>query len=116
MGGRDYIDVMAASLLEVNHHVSQVFIINLLSLPLMGDGPVLAEDTAEVTVGEEDGARPILANQRYLLAEMGVSTIDHRSRRSPAEPRFPILPIHPALPRTELATLENSIGLLNPLS
>ena len=107
---------MAADLLEVDHCVCQVFILHFLSFSLMGDGPVLAEDTAEITVREKNGARPVFANQGYLFAKMGVSTENHGFDRSPAEPPFAPLPIYPTLTGTELALLENGVGLLDPLS
>jgi len=61
---------MATYLLEFDHDIRHVFIPDLLPSPLMGDRPVLAEDTAEVAVGEEDGAGAIFANQRCLFAKM----------------------------------------------
>jgi len=107
---------MATDLLEAEHHGRQVFILNLLSLALMGDGPVLAKDTAEIAVGEEDGARPVSPYQRYLLPKMGVSAKNNGFQRSPAEPFLALLPIHPALPGTELAILEDTIGFFDLLS
>jgi len=116
VGGGDYVDVMAADLLERDHHFRQVFILNFLSSSLMGDGPVLAEDTAEIAVGEEDGARPILTHQGYLFAKMGLSAENHDSGWGPAETSFALLPIHPTLPGTEFALLKDGVGLLDPLS
>lgn len=81
----------------------------------MGDWPVLAEDTAEIAVREEDGARSIFTHQRDLFAKMRMSAEDHGSSRSPAESSFAFLSIHPALPRTEFAMLKQSVGLLDPL-
>jgi hypothetical protein len=115
MGGRHEINVMTAHLLKFNHHLCEVFIPNFLSSSFMGDGPVLAENAAEVTVGKEDGARSILTDQRHLLAEMGVIAENHRSHRSAAESLLPFLTIDPTSPWTEVATFENAIGLLNPL-
>ena len=56
MGWGNQVDVMAAHLLEAEHHVCQVFILKFLSSSLVGDWPVLAEDAAEVAVGKKDGA------------------------------------------------------------
>jgi hypothetical protein len=53
---------MATNLLEVEHHLCQVLILNFLSLSLVRNGPVLTEDTTEVAVGEEDGARSFLTH------------------------------------------------------
>jgi len=115
MGGCDQVDVMAADLLDVEHPVRQDFILNFLSPSLMGDGPVLTEDTAEIAVGEKDGARSMFTHQRYLFAKMGLSAENHGSDRGPAEPLFALLPIHPALPWAELALLEDGVGFLDPL-
>jgi hypothetical protein len=107
---------MATDLLEVEHHGRQVFILNFLSLALVGDGPVLAEDTTEIAVGEEDGARPVSPHQRYLFPKMGLSIENHRFEWSPAKSLFALLPIHPALPGTELALLKEAVGFLDLLS
>jgi hypothetical protein len=115
MSRGDQIDIMAAYFLELDHHVRQVFIFNFLSSSLMGDGPVLAEDAPQVAVGEEDGARSIFTRYGHLFAKMGVITEDNRLHRSPTEPSFPLLPIYPTTPGTELAMFEDAIGLLDPL-
>jgi hypothetical protein len=107
---------MAADLLDVEHQLRQVFIINFLPSSLMRDGPVLAKDTAEIAVGEKDSTRSVFAYQRYLFAKMGLGAENHGSDRSPAEPFFTLLPIHPALPGTEVAILEDTIGFFDPLS
>jgi len=116
MGGCHKIDVMTADLLEVKHHICQVFILDLLPSPLMRDGPVLAEDTAKVTVREEDGPRPFPAHQRHLLSKMRVIAKNHGLDRSSAEPLLSLLPIYTTLPGTELATFKERIGLLDSLS
>jgi hypothetical protein len=107
---------MAPDLLEFDHHIRHILILNFLSSSFMGDGPVLAKETAEVAVGEEDGARPIFADQGFLFAEMGVIAINHGSDRSLAEPPFALFPIHPALAGAEPAMLEDAVGLLDPLT
>ncbi len=107
---------MAADLLDIEHQLRQVFIINFLPFSLMGDGPVLAEDTTEIAVGEEYGTGSVPPYQRYLFTKMGLGAVNHGFDRSPAEPFFALLPIYPALPGTELAILEDTIGLFDPLS
>jgi hypothetical protein len=82
----------------------------------VGDGPVLAEDTTKIAVGEEDRARPIISNQRHLFTKMGMKAENHRSEWSSAEPFFPFFPIHPTPPGTELTMLEDGVSLLDPLS
>jgi hypothetical protein len=81
----------------------------------MGDGPVLAENTAQGAVGKEDGARSIYARYRFLFTEMGIIAEDHWAGRSAAEPLLTLCPIYPAPPGTELAALEDAVGLLDPL-
>jgi hypothetical protein len=77
MGGRYEVDVMATYLLKMEHHIPQVFILDFLSSTLMGDGPVLAENASKAAVGEEDGARPVLAHYRHLFTKMGVIAENH---------------------------------------
>jgi hypothetical protein len=91
----------------MEHHVREVLIINLLSLPLVSNGPVLAEHTTEIAIGEEDGARSLLPHQRYLLAEMWLSHINDNSGRGAAEPLFSISAICTTLSGTELAFPKN---------
>jgi hypothetical protein len=91
---------MAADFLEVDHHVRQVFILKFLTFSLMGYGPILAEDTAEITIGKEDGTRSIFAHQRYLFAKMGLSAENHWTVWGSAEPSFALFPIHPTTPWT----------------
>jgi hypothetical protein len=107
---------MAADLLEMNHHISQVLILNLLASSFVGDGPVLTKDTMEVAVGEEDGAGPISTHQRHLFTKMGVITKNNRFDWSPTESFFSLLPIHSTLSGAELTILEEGVGLLDPLS
>jgi hypothetical protein len=107
---------MTADLLEVNHHIRQVFILNLLASSFVGDGPVLTEDTTEVAVGEEDGAGSSSAHERHLFTKMGVITKNNWFDRSPTETLFSFLPIHSTLSGTEVTILEEGIGPLDPLS
>jgi hypothetical protein len=107
---------MTADLLEVKHHICQVFILDFLSPSLVRNGPVLAEDTAKVTVREEDSPRSFPAHQRYLLSKMRVIAKNHRLDRSSAESLLSLLPIYTTLPRTELATFKEGVSLFNSLS
>ncbi len=81
----------------------------------MGDGPVLAEDTPEIAIGEEDGPGPVSTHQRDFLAKMRMSPKDDGSQRTPAEPLLTLFPVHPALPGTEVAILEDVVGFLDLL-
>jgi hypothetical protein len=107
---------MAADLLEVNHHISQVFILNFLASSFVGDGPVLTEDTTEVAVGEEDGAGSSSTHERHLFTKMRVITKNNRFDWSPTESLFSFLSIHSTLSGAELTILEEGIGLLDPQS
>jgi hypothetical protein len=63
MGRGDEVDIMAANLLEFEHHLRQFFIFIFLSSSFMGNRPILTEDTSKVTVGEEDSPGPVLTHQ-----------------------------------------------------
>ena len=116
MGGCDEVDVMTANLLKVKHPVCQVFILDFLSPSLVRNRPVLAEDTAKVAMGEEDGARPFATHQRHLFSKMRLIAEEHRFNQSSTESPFSLLPIHPTLSWTELTIFEDGIGLFDPLS
>jgi hypothetical protein len=75
----------------------------------------LAEYTTEVTVGKKDGTGSVLPHQRNLFAEVRLSHINNNSGRSATQSKLAVLPIGPALPRTQLAVLEDRVGLLNSL-
>jgi len=54
--------------------------------------------------------------QRHLFAKMGMGAENDGFNWRPAEPLFALLPIHSTLARTELAILEDRVGLLHSLS
>jgi len=116
MGRCDKVDVVAAEVLEKYHDTSQVLIFNFLAIAFMGYGPVLAKDTAKITVREKNGTRTVLPNQRYLLTKMGVGRINHGFDRCLAEPPFALLTINSTLPGAKFALLEDRVSLLYPLS
>jgi hypothetical protein len=109
------VDIMAANLLEFKHHLRQFLIFIFLSSPLMGNRPILAEDTSKVAVGEEDGSGSMLTHQRYFLSKMGMGAESDNLHGGPAEPFLTLLPVHSATPGTEVTTLEEGVGLVNPL-
>jgi hypothetical protein len=116
MGRCDKVDVMAAEFLKKYHDTSQVFIFNFLAIAFMGYGPVLAKNTAKITVREKNGTRSVLSNQRYFLTKMGVGRIDHEFGRCPAETQFALLTINSTLSGAKFALLEDRVSLLYPLS
>jgi hypothetical protein len=81
----------------------------------MGNGPVLAENTAQIAVREKNGTRAMLSDQGYLLAKMGLGAVDDNVPGRLAESFFSLQPIHAALTGAEFARLEDSAGLFNPL-
>jgi hypothetical protein len=56
MGWADEIDVMATQVLEFHHHFRQSLDGYGLPFSQMANGIVLAEETSEIAVGDEDGA------------------------------------------------------------
>jgi len=60
VSGCHEINVVATELLEMKHQVGHLGIFDLFSLAFMRNRPILTKNTAEVAVGEEDGARPVL--------------------------------------------------------
>jgi hypothetical protein len=115
MSGCNKIDIMTADLLKVDHHVCQIFILNLLPSSFMGDWPVLAEYATEIAVGEENGARPFSSHQRHLFTKMRVITKNNWLDWRSTESLLSLLPIHATLPGAELAIFENGISSFDPL-
>jgi len=113
MGGGNQVDVVTTDLLEVEHYLCQGFVADFFPPALMGDGPVLAEDAAEVAVGEKYGAGAVYSRDRFFFAKVGVMAENNGTERRPAETLLALAAIHPAAPRTELAILEDPAGLLN---
>jgi hypothetical protein len=81
----------------------------------MGDGPVLAENTAKITVGEKNGARASFSCKRYFFAEMGLGRMNYYLGRSAAKPLLAFEPVYPASARAKLALLKHGVGLLDPM-
>jgi hypothetical protein len=81
----------------------------------MGDGPVLAKNTAEVAVGKKDGAGAIVSHQGDLLPNMGVGAEDHHFGGSLADAFLALLPVDSAPSGTELTVLKEGISLFYPL-
>ena len=84
VAGGDEIDVVAALVLQGEHHVGDFARLHLPSDALLRDVPVLAKHAAQVAPGEEDGARAAPAAQRVLLAVVGAVARHHRPLSGPA--------------------------------
>jgi hypothetical protein len=76
---------MTTEVLQIEHHLRQVFVLEFATLSLVGYGPVLTEDTAEIAVGEKDSAGTVLAYQGYLFAEMRLGNINYNFPRGPTK-------------------------------
>jgi hypothetical protein len=76
---------MATELLQIEHHLSQVLVLEFATLSLVGYGPVLTEHTAEIAVGEKDSAGTVLTYQGYLFAEMRLGKINYNFPRGPTK-------------------------------
>jgi hypothetical protein len=80
-----------------------------------GNGPVLAKNTTEITVGKEDGSGSSFSHQRYLFTKMWMCRVDHEFVRSTAKSSFAILPIDTAPPGAKFTLFENGIRLFYSL-
>lgn len=71
MGWGYQVNVVAALVLQGQHDLGQLLVVNDLPLPLMTDIEILTKITQQVAVGKENGARTARPHQRALFAEMG---------------------------------------------
>ena len=74
VGRGDEIDIMASLSLEIQHDFGQFFRSDFFTMAEVAYVIILAEDAAEVTVGEEYRSRAIPSHQRRFLSEMGEGT------------------------------------------
>jgi hypothetical protein len=82
----------------------------------MADVIVLAKDTTEVTVGQENGPRAVITDQWRLFAEMGKGAGDHQFEASATIPDLLILTVDPAFSRTEPTLLKKVLENLDSLA
>ena len=94
--------------------VGKLLVVDPLATALVRDRPVLAEDTAQVAVGEEDRARAALADQRDLFTEVRLCAVDHHLSGCTAEPLVAGVAVDAALAGAEGAGVEKREGLLDP--
>ena len=74
MRRRDEADVMTAPLLQLQHHLGQAFVRDLILLlltPDLRDLVILTIDAAEIAVAEKDVAGAVRSAQTWLLAKVG---------------------------------------------
>ena len=95
MLGRHEVDVVAAVVLQAEHHAGE-----LVRGELVGPSgrlrglPVLAEHAAEVAEAEEDRPAAAVAAQHVLLPEVGKRGGDHRVAPGVAHPSLVGEPVH----------------------
>ncbi len=80
----------------------------------MADVIVLAEDTAQVAVGQKYGTRAVNSGEGPLLAMVRVCGAHNRKVACAAVPRFPFFPVDPALPGTKGTRGRQARQLLYP--
>ena len=103
MGGGYKINIMAASALKIDHGGCQLLMRVLAAFAPHADLVVLAKETPEVTMGEENGAGAPASYKRGLFAVMGEDAgyDEFRGRLTVTESAF--RPVDPALARAERA-------------
>ncbi|HEY3189476.1 MAG TPA: hypothetical protein VGJ70_18460, partial [Solirubrobacteraceae bacterium] len=97
------VDVVAADLLQLQHHRREPSGVGLVSLHLPGHVEVLAEDAAQVAAAEEDRSRAAPAAQAVLFAEVREVRRDRRPAADFAEPALVGQSVDRALARADPA-------------
>jgi len=115
MGGGDEINVMASQVLQGKHDLRYLLLIHLISLSQMADVVVLAEDTSQIAIGEEYGARSEFPHQRAFLSKMRAKAGNLRFSPGSADPLLLFKPINSTAVRTEVALPEFLPQSLHPL-
>jgi hypothetical protein len=112
--GADKIDIVAPSALEFDHVPAEFIEGNLSPFSQTADRVILAEDATEVTIGHKDRSRPMTADERPLLPEMGSVGRNLRETAGPAESLFSPCSIQAALSRANRAFFQQKKGPANP--
>jgi len=77
MGGTHKTDVVTSFILELEHHLSETLMGDLvpaLLLPSLRNLVVLAIHATQIAVPEEDVSGPLGSREKWLLTEMGSVT------------------------------------------
>ena len=82
------VDVVAALLLEIEHHCRYVLRCDRLTDALLADFPVLAKDATEIAPAEEDRSRASPTAQRILLSVVGSEAVNDGMLACPADRSF----------------------------
>jgi hypothetical protein len=96
VGGRDEVDVDAASALKGQGNVGYLPGRPRQALGCLADVGVLAEQAREVAAGEEDGPAASAAHKAWLFPEMRAGGCHHRLTADAAVADPPGLAIHSA--------------------
>jgi len=104
------IDVVAAQILEVEHHPGQLGGLGFAAFAEVADLEILAEEAKEIAVGEEDRPRSPCSHQRVLFYEMGAMAGNHGFQACPAKSLFACLTVYLALPRAEPAAFQATLS------
>jgi len=114
MSRRDEIDVMASSALERQHHPGKLPATHLATLTVLAYAVVLAVDTVEIAVGEEDRSRAARTDQGCLLTEVRSMAGDDGLLACAAFAQFTFQTVDTATPGAQFTTLEGVGGGLRP--
>jgi len=101
VSGSDQVNVVAALLLQRQHHLSQLFGLRRLSFALPTDFIVLAENATQIAPAEKDGSRAARAAQTALLAEVSEIAADRGVAPGPASLGLVLQTIDFAVARTQ---------------
>ena len=116
MAGRDEVDIVTATALQVEHHGRQIFGFDFVPGVGLADVVVLAKLALQVAADEENrpGAAP--APQGVFLAQMWPVAADPGPFPRAADSQFTRAAIHQAFPRAYIAGCQMLIGLSDALA
>jgi len=97
VSGGDEVDVMAAQVLERDHHAGEVPAGDFLTAAHLRNVTVLAEDAFQIAVGEKDSAGPVSTDQGRLLSEVGTEGGDNGLQTASALTVFCLSAVHTAI-------------------
>jgi len=106
----DEIDVMAAGVLQLKHHLGQVAGRCLRPNARLADVVILTEDAAQVAHREEDSAAAFDAAEAVLFTEMGEIAGHQGEATCFADGRFICQAVDVAVPRTDPALGQTGDG------
>jgi hypothetical protein len=72
MGWGNQVDIVASSLLQIQHHGGQVLDPPFSTLTSLADFPVDAKNASQTAMAEKDGSRPAAAYQTPFFSEVGM--------------------------------------------